>query len=460
MEKKAEKKAKKRITGTTIGLIAFMVTGYLLMSLFLNTDGSDSGEFNFYRGPVLPMTSLNGAEGMEVRRNVDFDFAPYRDSKQYSHTGTGTAEITDTYCMTNTTGESRMLELVYGFQGSFIDHPEEFPTIRVDGGIVQPELYPSVDPENLVWYAHNFEAYKKVLQEHDFLAIATAEPELADLPVKAYHFTDLAYNGGQVTAYPMLKVTYTQEGYESLWTNCVDVISTDEKEHTQTLLFRVDRGEAWIFTIGGELQDLTLGGNRDYNIREDSLSSGDSSLEGVEYRLEMFDTTLRSVLSRFAQEYDYWAVEGHDHDPNPGLVTPELLIDGAIKRMAQPDWVGKTTNVQSFQNLFDQVVTEVRMMYLVFPVELEPGQSVTVEASFIQEPSFDNSGPKHYREGYELATKLGSDLGFTHLSSSLSNTASIELGEQNFGFDLEKGITDVTLELSVERYYLEVRIRK
>ena len=115
--------------------------------------------------------------------------------------------------------------------------------------------------------------------------------------------------------------------------------------------------------------------------------------------------------------------------------------------------------IRMIEGLFYEVVTEPRIMYLVFPVELKAGQSITVEASYIQEPSLDISGPKHYREGYELATKLGSDLHFTDLTSSLSNTDIIELGEQNFGFDLEKGITDITLDLQVDCYYLEVRIK-
>ena len=447
-----EKKPKKRITSTGILLIVFLVGGWLVLGLILNTDGSGTGEFGSYRGPVLPMTSLNGAEGVEVRRNVDFDFTPYQSPKDYSNLGRGAAGITDTYLLTNTTDEIRTLELVYGFQGSFIDHPEEFPSITVDGENVQPKLYPGVDTENLVWYAHSFEKYRDILQEHDFLAAAMAEPELAELPVRAYHFTGLAYSGGETVSYPMLTVTYSRDGYESLWTDWFDVVSTDDKNGTQTLFFRVDRGEAWIFTVGGELRDLSLGGNKGYNVNEDS------ALADVEYELETFDTTLNAMLFQFAQEYDFWAIGDNDYYPNPGLVTPELLLDGAIKRMETPDWVGNTENVHTINSLFDQVVTESRMMYLVFPVELEPGQRITVEASYIQEPSYDISGPRHYREGYDLATKLGSDLNFTHLTSSLSNTEPIELGKQNFEFDLEQGITKVTLDPAVERYYLEVRI--
>ena len=448
-----EKKPKKRISATGIGLIVLLVGGYLLMNMIFNTNGSGSGEFNRYRGPVLPMTSLNGAEGVAVQRNVDFDFSPYQNPKDYSTLGKGAAGITDTYVLTNTTEESRTMELVYGFQGQFIDHKEEFPTITVDGATIQARLYPSVDTESLVWDAHNFDKYKDVLLENNFLEVAMKKPEMADLPVKAYHFTDLAYNGDDVAAYPMLVVSFFTDEGTKLWTNIADSIGTVEGSDRKQLMFKVERGEAWIFSAGGELNDMEFGGNRDHNISENSAIE-------VEYNLNTYDTTLSAVMSQFAQAYEFWSVEGQETYPNPGFMTPEILLDGAIKRMEHPDWVMNAYGICLIDELFHQVVTESRMMYLVFPVELAPGQSVIVEASYIQEPSLDISGPKHYREGYDLATKLGSDLNFTKLTSSLTNTAPIELGDQNFGFDLEQGITDVILDLNVDRYYLEVRIKK
>ena len=59
-----------------------------------------------------------------------------------------------------------------------------------------------------------------------------------------------------------------------------------------------------------------------------------------------------------------------------------------------------------------------------------------------------------------MATRLASDLTFNGLSASLSHTDFIELGEQNFGFNLDKGVTEVNLDPNVERYYLEVKIKK
>lgn len=444
---------KKRITITGIILIVVLIGMWLGLRMLINPFGAGTGEFNSYRGPVLPMTSLNGAEGVEVQRNVDFDFSPYQKPKDYSNLGKGAAEITDTYILTNITGETKKLELVYGFQGQFIDHPEEFPTITLDGMEIEPTLYPSVDTEELVWNAQNYEQYSQVINGNDFLKISIQECEELNIPVTAYHFTELSYDGDEVAADPMLTLRFSVDENTAVWTMVAHEYGADEDGRTR-MMFRVDYGEAWVFTFGGKLIDPEYGGNKDYNITETS------AVDGVNFKLETYETTLSEVIWELAQQYDFWSIEGQDAYPNSGYMTPELLTDGAVKRIHTMGYLEPSNRIRMIEAVFYEVITEPRMMYLVFPVELEAGQSVTVEASFIQEPSLDISGPKDYREGYDLATKLGSDLRFTELTSSLSNTDSIELGNQNFGFDLGKGITEVILDLQVERYYLEVKIKK
>lgn len=443
-----KKKKEKFIDGTGILLIVFLIGVFVLLRMFIDPEGGGSEMFDRYAGPVLPMTSLNGAEGVEVSRNVDFDFSPYGNGVEYSNLGKGAAAITDSYDLTNTTGEDMTVELVYGFQGQFIDQAEEFPSISVNGASIQPALYPSVDVEKLVWNAYSFERYSEVLTEHDFRAIAMEPSELPDVAVTAYHFSGLAYEGTEVAGFPMLVVTYELDENTAVWTDRVDSIGMVEDSDRHRLMFRVDRGEAWIFTIGGELLDLEFGGNKDYNIKETSAID-------VTYEMEVFQTTLGAAMEQFAGCYDFWAES--DYYPNPGILTPELLLDGALKRMED---CGFLEDVGIFSELFYAVVTEQRMMYLVFPVTIPAGETVTVEASYIQEPSYDISGPKEYREGYDMATKLGSDLNFTDLTASVSNADRIEIGEQNFGFNLEQGIELVTLDLSVDRYYMEIFIKE
>lgn len=452
MEKQGKKERKSG--GVSAGIICLVLLAglWMFLGMFLNTDGSGSGEFDSYAGPVLPMTSLNGADGVEVRRSVDFDFAPYAYEMNYRNLGKSGAKITDAYELTNTTPENQTLELVYGFQGQLIDYAEEFPTITVNGETIKPLLYPAVDKEKRVWNAHNFETYSEALRENDFMTTALAAPELPELTVTAYHFTDLAYNGDLVAPHPMMMVKFHTDT-STLWTNEVASIGEDAETGKHQLMFRIDRGEAWIFAVGGTLTDLEFAGNRDYNIN-------DKSAIDVEYKMEIYETDFATVLTQFAHTYDFWEIEGHTYYPNPGFVTPEILVSGTLKQMATKDWVENAYNVRYFSGHFNQIITDHRMMYLVFPVEIPAGQTVTVTASYIQEPSCDISGPKEYREGYDMATRLGSDLNFTDLSASVSNTDLIRIGEQNFGFDLEQGITNVTLDLNVERYYLEIHFIK
>ena len=59
--------------------------------------------------------------------------------------------------------------------------------------------------------------------------------------------------------------------------------------------------------------------------------------------------------------------------------------------------------------------------------------------------------------GYDMVTRLGSNLIFTEQTASLEDRGRIEIVRQNFGFDIENGIDEVELDMEEPHYYLEVR---
>lgn len=83
------------------------------------------------------------------------------------------------------------------------------------------------------------------------------------------------------------------------------------------------------------------------------------------------------------------------------------------------------------------------------------GVEVALERT--KKASFDFIGEDKNRNGYDMVTRLGSSLIFTGQTASVSNTESIEILRQNFGFDLEKDVTKVELDPAQEHYYLEIR---
>ena len=59
--------------------------------------------------------------------------------------------------------------------------------------------------------------------------------------------------------------------------------------------------------------------------------------------------------------------------------------------------------------------------------------------------------------GYDLVTKLGSNLVCTEQTATLEDRGLIQIVRQNFGFDLKNGVNTVPLDPDTEHYYLEVR---
>ena len=58
--------------------------------------------------------------------------------------------------------------------------------------------------------------------------------------------------------------------------------------------------------------------------------------------------------------------------------------------------------------------------------------------------------------GYDMVTKLGSNLHITKTTANIVDYDLLEIVRQNFGFDLINGIRTVMLSGEQEHYYLEV----
>ena len=56
-----------------------------------------------------------------------------------------------------------------------------------------------------------------------------------------------------------------------------------------------------------------------------------------------------------------------------------------------------------------------------------------------------------------MLTRLGSNLPFADMTAGITGTERINIVRQNFGFDPENGIFNVSLDPKAPHYYLEVR---
>lgn len=447
-----EKKRKGLSAGGILTVLALVLVP-VLMGVLLMPGGSGSGNYDSYAGPVLPMTALSGAEGLEVSRNVDFDFSSYKQGRE-NLLETGSAVITDTYELTNTTSEPVAVKLAYGFEGQFTDPEDQFPRITLDGQQVLTEIIASVDADGDLYRAGSWKAYRDVLIQQEPLSAALTPAKVPEVPVTVIRLSGFRYSLPETAKSVPVGSEPIFVGAEfaipegtRVWTNHYDMTRQEDG------LWQVyARWEVELYFEGTVPEEIRPVANIGYNVTENSV------LEVQDRKEERFSSTLGACLKTAAEGYDFWAEnEGY---PNPGVLSPEQLLQGACKLLAQPDYRFSSGEIRAISGLYYDVVSDVRMLYRIFEVEIPAGGTVTVEAVFTQEPSYDFAGPKQYREGYDLVPTFGSSLSFVEQRASLSGWEYITIRKQNFGFDLRKGITEVGLDMQVERYYLDVAARE
>ena len=440
MTKRKNRRPGSAIDPGTIIAVLLLPAVFLGMYLFLNP--GRAGEFSFYSGPVLPLSSLSGGEHVTVRRDVTLDFGIYLKEKEYS-SASERVGVTDTYTLTNAANDTASVELVWGFETRFSG---EMPTITVDGEPAEAAVWAAVDTDGKVRSAGSFSAYRNARTENDFLGTAMAEAPVWDVPVKVYHFYNMAYEGEEANP-PSLDISYSYGKTTNLWVRTYSTTGYDRESHHLTFSTGED---AWIYVIGDDLVDMSVCGSR---VHTQGIFQA-TEVEGLTYELEIYESTFMECLWEAARDYVYdW-----EEDPGPGveLVTPEMLYDGVMKRIVDSVYQ-QPGGVRSMDSLFGGIYSGTGMIYWVFPVEIPAGGSVTVSGTYVKESSWNSANQRH---GYDVATTLGSSLNIPEQTVTLVNAQLITIvrdGEsQNFGFDLENGVTTVTLDPATERYFLDV----
>lgn len=428
-----------------------MLAGSVVLLLILRTllgmwspSGGGSGTFDVYVGPALPLTAIFHGEKLDVTRHVDFDFAPYAD---------GETEIilTDGYALTNTAAEAVTVELAYPFQGSLTDEARLFPAITVNGSAITPSLCPSVDAKGRLFGADDWEDYKAAILEEDYLAEALSEVPGIDTPVTVYHISGIRDESTEDVSNKYLALTYTPDPDTTIWSyNCSD---NENEDGTHFITLDVPEedwqwGECYLLVIGGDVGSFSQQGHHSTFPPKQS-----NQLDGISATVEQSTSTFGEMVWLLAEHYS--TAPQYDERAE-GCASPEMLYRGAMARIGNPDYHIFSTVHRILSEIFGAVLSEEVLIYDVFTVTLEPGETASVEITHRRTGSRDHGGMESATEGYDMATRLGSSLSLETQSASLSGSQYIRITEQNFGFNPDAGILSVSLDPEMERYYLRV----
>lgn len=469
--------------------------------------GSDGASvFMSYAGPVFPLTLGEENDAIEAERNVTLDFEPWApvwiSNREEADSRTWLTEaerqevlelynehypeggqyksstdilVTDAYMLTNTSAEEQTLTVRYPFVSGLDNLEENRPTLTADGTELETTLrvgsyaggfegvWGANDPEgtaNLA-YPHSWTDYQTLLSDGSYLENTLGPgPDVTDVPVVVYKLTD-PYGPEQdeeagITN-PTLRVTFNLD-YDktNILTYGFHGASYDREAGVMIQDFSIPQPgepnygtkEFYLLVLGEDVENMTIQGYANGSLEADA-----PRLEGCGATVERYesdlDTMLRQLLPLIWEEAGQ---EGADFEMYYRAFLEQLLSYGVLSDEPVERYdTGWLENIEGGM---------VRVCWLESEVTVPAGGTVSITAAMTKEGSYDFHCADTANQGvygYDLVTRLGSNLACSVQTATLEDRGQIEIVRQNFGFDLEQGITTVPLDPAEEHYYLEVR---
>ena len=469
-------------------------------------DGAST--FMSYAGPVFPLTLREADGAITAEREITLDFAPWVPvwwsnedeansrpdlteaerqedldfyNKHYPEGGRWKSStdirVTDAYTLTNASREERTVSVLYPFAGNLSSLEKARPVLTVDGVELDTTLHagqysggfqgawegwPSRrdNPGTLnLDQPNSWEDFRDSLEDGGYLRSALGEwADLSGVPVTVYEFTDPWGPEPDEKAgvpNPTIRVEFELD-YER-----TGVLSYgfnggmyDRENSRQGKQFSIPRDfwpestkwPRYLIVLGDDIRSLTTQGCVTGGWDDDPAIEAGVTIRRYESNLEKTLHTVAEYALR--EEKDFDLAYGLWKD---WLLSYGVLSDDPMERYRWGDIEPMDINIMS------------RVFYLEAEVTVPARESVTLAAEMTREGSYDfccahteNRGVY----GYDMVTKLGSNLSCTRQTAVLEDRGQIEIIRQNFGFDLENGIKRVELNPETEHYYLEVKGRE
>lgn len=438
--------------------------------------------FMSYAGPVFPLTTAEADTALTAERKTVWDFAPgsYHDGtpRQWG------ATVTDSYTLINPTEEAVTVTALYPFAGSFDELADLRPAVTVDGVETDPQLYAGAYAVGFqgVWQSggqngnqldgttlnlaspSSWTDYKALLESGDYLQQALEDAPALDIPVTAYEFTDFEAPAEYDAATQAIEFTIDRSKTTVLTYGFNGGAWNEETGWQQHSYFvpdgvRREPEKKVLVVLGEDIGDYTLTGYENGGCERE--------IDGVSCTVTRRETTLDAVLDELCRYYydDYAGWQYGMTDRAVEAVPYPLFRRAAAELLVQYGILAGDSAVDRYSDgrlddLISESTSQQRVLYLAVPVTVPAGESVDITFQLWKAPSFDYgcSGSENAGlQGYDLVTQLASTLTFTEQRASLVNTETIQIARQNLGFDLENSVTEVTLDLETEHYYLEIR---
>ncbi|HEX3027791.1 MAG TPA: hypothetical protein VHT34_00445 [Clostridia bacterium] len=422
---------------------------------------AEGSSFMHYAGPILPLNAAGNTDGITASRSIDFDFAA-------SVTGQNNLLITDTYTLTNNTAADKTIDTFYPFISSITESARFTPKLAADGKVLKTELligdysggftgvYGAGGPGNSTYnlaHINSWEGYKVLLENGKYFETARGEKTSSDQKVTVYTFHDVAYPEGYDAA--TLAIEFDLPQGSSVITYGINGASFGEGNHRIYDYFvRHSSGQRIIFL--GEPPAK-------YKVQGYENGACEKKVDGIKASVKKEEMLLSEVIHDCMADHMEKYITSDGISP---LVTEEHLFRAVVSMFEYTSLGNEPKDRYDWIRLDDLIGESCvmdRIMYLKAQVTIPAGQSIEFESKFEKGASYDfaGAGSKENQgvKGYDIMTKLGSNLKFSGQRAGINLPQTYEIVRQNFGFDPSNGVTEVSLDMAQERYYLEIKAK-
>ena len=443
--------------------------------------GRDSGSTTFmsYAGPVFTLSVLGDADGINASRDITFDFGGFGLTGTDENAHFSDVTVTDSYILTNDTGSGKSVEILYPFAGSFIDLHRLRPVITAGENALDAKLtagpyrggfsgIEGIEDERVnLNQINSWEDYFALLSDGEYLRHTLGERTPLDQTVIVYRFSNARGNHDESVA-PTLAASFDLD-YERtrVLTYLFNGASFDYENGSMRRSFFVPRDgfpeygrSYYMIVVGDDISNLTVQGYENGGCYE-----GDE-VDHVSVDVTRSETVLGDVFALLLDEF----MDVHSGRRYTGFDYYGSDLDMAMLYRASAELFlshGATSYSPAFRyhtgemtDIFYETLVMGRLFYLGAEIDIPADGSVTINAVMVKQGSFDFFGSGSENTGvcgYDMLTRAGSNLPFSGMTAGLASFEGIEIVKQNFGFDPEKGIMTVILDLDQPHYYLEVR---
>ncbi len=417
---------------------------------------------DFNAGPIMPLTFATKNQYIRADRELMYDFSTVvRESVGY-------VPVRDSYQLHNTSQQDQTVTIYYPYVSDMKGLSLHMPKVMVNNEVVNTNVingnYMGTDGDGMMkLFSPNVTSddYGYMVQDGKPLEQKLNE-ELLNREIVVYEFADFSQGTLQGEA-PTYSAQFKVENPEAVFTNQMNSFYEDGSVKVS---FGAESVEASskpaIYFLDGEPTEYIEQGYNYIDMLEEFESDEVTSQKTV------YKTTMKAVLKDLIKSELEKGIK--DYHANGEL--EELYYQRAAQMfcdMYQWNTDGVTTPeddifyASSISDILYMVFDYESLYLLTDTMTIPAGGSVTVTFDYLKQGTYQTYEPlEAYRDNYcyDNMPYLGSNITYNQQVTSIIEDNNIRIESQNYGFDLEAGITSVVLNPDAERYYMIVKILK